>query len=40
MWFKTHDNLINPETEEINDWKKVAFPINFNTKKMYTMGKE
>ena len=38
IWIKTKDSLINPELEEINDWKKVEFSIHYNTNKMYIMG--
>ena len=38
IWFKSKDSLINPELEEINDWKKVEFSIHYNTNIMYIMG--
>ena len=38
IWYKSKDSQINPELDEINDWKKVEFSIHFNTKKMYIMG--
>ena len=38
IWYKSTDSLINPEFDEINNWKKVEFSIHFNTKKMYILG--
>ncbi|MBF2709460.1 hypothetical protein [Flavobacterium soyangense] len=38
IWYKSKDNLINPELDKNNDWKKVEFSIHFNTNKMYIMG--
>lgn len=38
IWYKGKNNPINPESDEISDWKKVEFSIHFNTKKMYIMG--
>lgn len=38
LWYKSKDNIINSELDEINDWTKVEFSIHFNTQKMYIMG--